>query len=152
MLPLGRCQESEASLPSRILYIFFVWVTLAFIIREFAHHVFRVEGNKLEGPPRAARGHLHFVAANSLTVEVKTKHSSPILINTNLLCKPGSLPNYTTHSVTSVCSLAGMYPASWPGPLVWLLQWIWQGLNPKPVSLYAELLRKEESLFWVLLL
>lgn len=133
-LPLDGCQGPEGSMSSCILYALFVLLTLASVFRGFTCHVFREEGDKLNGPSIVPGCHLYFAVAVSRWRSRQSANLPSSSIQSHF-CKPGSLPDYRTHSMTSVCSLAGMYPASWPGPLVWLLQGMWQGPSPKPGSL-----------------
>lgn len=100
-------------MPSCTMYAFFVLVTLASIFRGFTCHVFRLEGDKLKALPQSPDVFS--------TVSQRQSANLPSSSLQSQFCKLGSPPNDTTHSMTSVCSPSETYPASRPGPLVWLL-------------------------------
>lgn len=85
-------------------------------------YVFELAENKLKMSPQVAWYYLYISMAMSSGQGPKQGINFPSSSTQSHFCKPGSMPTFTTRSMTSACSLAWMYRASWPDPLAWLLK------------------------------
>lgn len=74
---------------------------------------------------RVACYHAYFFVALSSWWRPRQGKNLPSSSIQSHFCKPGSLPSFATHSMTSTCSLAETHPASQPDALAWLLKCIW---------------------------